>query len=407
MPRVFLLPALLFTLASIAQIKEVNPKQGNLIDKTPAGEITWNKQQQACEAFIKKADDLGGYDRLSAADKKRYDQCSENELKGYWDAIGEGCSWYCGGGPDSVWASSALKPMAGINYKADNAHDLSYKTAWVEGMPGSGIGEYLVYRFSAQAPRITKIIVVNGYVKSEKAWRDNARVKKLKLYINNKPFAILNLQDKRNEQIFGFEPIGNNDRDDWEALAAKPAWTMKFEIMEVYKGDRFEDCAITEIYFDGIDVHCFGAGTNITMADASFKNIEAIQKGDKVMSYDAATQSLIPVTVLSLVKKQHASLMKMVFDDREIICTADHPFFTQQNSWASLNPGRSNLYYLHKQEITGLHTGEKIFMPAQQRYATLLRFEKIKGPRLTYTLQLAGADNFIANGLLVKTEQAK
>lgn len=108
---------------------------------------------------------MGGYDKLSAADKKRYDKCSEDEMKGYWDAIGDGCSWYCGGGPDSVWASSSLKPMAGLNYKADNAHDLSYKTAWVEGVPGNGIGQYLVYRFSAQAPRITKIIVVNGYVK--------------------------------------------------------------------------------------------------------------------------------------------------------------------------------------------------------------------------------------------------
>jgi len=30
---------------------------------------------------------------------------------------------------------------------------------------------------------------------------------------------------------------------------------LKFEILEVYKGSKYNDTAITEIYFDGIDVH--------------------------------------------------------------------------------------------------------------------------------------------------------
>lgn len=407
MQKLLLLPVLLLALAARTQaIKEMNPKPGDLVDKTPAGEIAYRKQQQGCEAFFKKAADMGGYERLSAADQKKYDQCSDNEMKGYWDAVGEGCSWYCGGGPDSVWASSRLKPMAGISYNADNAHDLSYKTAWVEGVPGTGIGEYLVYRFSAQAPRITKITVVNGYVKSAKAWQDNTRVKKLKMYLNNQPFAILNLQDSRYEQIFSFDPIGISDRDDWEALAAKPAWTMKFEIMEVYKGDRFDDCAITEIYFDGIDVHCFGSGTKITMADGSFKNIEDIQKSDKVMSYDGAEQKMMAVPVTRLIQKQHNSLVKLVLEDRTIITTADHPFFTANNQWASVNPGRSNMNYLHENKVSLLGIGESLFIPAEKRYVPLKHIEKIKGPQLTYSLELAGADNFIANGLLVKTEKA-
>ncbi|MFN7491995.1 MAG: NADase-type glycan-binding domain-containing protein, partial [Cyclobacteriaceae bacterium] len=131
---------------------------------------------------------------------------------------------------------------------------LSYKTAWVEGVPGYGIGESLTYHFPPHTPRITKIIVVNGYAKSPKAWSENSRVKKLKLYINNKPIAILNLQDTRAEQIFTFDPIGNANRED-KALRSMPQWTMKFEIMGVYKGEKYDDTAITEIYFDGIDVH--------------------------------------------------------------------------------------------------------------------------------------------------------
>ncbi|MCL2727160.1 MAG: hypothetical protein FWD56_02100 [Bacteroidales bacterium] len=171
--------------------------------------------------------------------------------------VGEGCSWYCDGGPYRVTASSYLKSQnANITYFPDNAHDLSFETAWVEGVKGQGIGEYLTYYFKPTAPRITDIIIANGYVKSEKAYRDNSRVKRLKLYINDIPVAILNLEDVRQEQIFTFKPIGRRSENiPWSEVEKLPDWTLKFEILEVYPGDRYEDTAISEIYFDGLDVH--------------------------------------------------------------------------------------------------------------------------------------------------------
>jgi hypothetical protein len=169
-----------------------------------------------------------------------------DEMFGYWDLVSAGCSWYCGGSVLNITASSALKPYSQtLTYGAENIHDLSSQTAWV--VANYGIGEYVTYTFEPNCPRITKVIVVNGYVKSEKAWRENSRVKKLKMYINGKSTAILNLADNRNEQIFEFPPIGRFD--------ATNNWTLKFEILEVYKGEKYEDTAITEIFFDGIDVH--------------------------------------------------------------------------------------------------------------------------------------------------------
>jgi hypothetical protein len=32
-------------------------------------------------------------------------------------------------------------------------------------------------------------------------------------------------------------------------------WTLKFEILDVYPGEKYEDTAISELYFDGVDVH--------------------------------------------------------------------------------------------------------------------------------------------------------
>jgi hypothetical protein len=75
------------------------------------------------------------------------------------------------------------------------------------------------------------------------------------MYLDNKPYAILNLKDVKNEQLFSVDLIGYSDRHDYNALLIKPWYTIKFEIMEVYPGSKYQDTAITEIYFDGIDVH--------------------------------------------------------------------------------------------------------------------------------------------------------
>ncbi|WP_456318592.1 NADase-type glycan-binding domain-containing protein [Bacteroides pyogenes] len=77
-------------------------------------------------------------------------------------------------------ASSEMKPHRGIPYAAKNVHDLSYKTAWVEDIQGDSIDEYLIYRFPPTNPRITKVIVISGYSKSDEIRRKNLQVKQRK-----------------------------------------------------------------------------------------------------------------------------------------------------------------------------------------------------------------------------------
>ncbi|WP_196887383.1 NADase-type glycan-binding domain-containing protein [Aureivirga sp. CE67] len=164
-----------------------------------------------------------------------------------WEIEPSGCSWYCGGGNYKITASSELTSQNKNNYSAKSANDLSYKTAWVEGKKDSGIGEFLEYHFKNNSPRITTIIISNGYVKSDYAWKNNNRVKKLKLYINGEVFGILELEDSKANQYFEIGTFGHNkDGNDL---------VLKFEILGVYKGEKYDDTAITEIYFDGIDVH--------------------------------------------------------------------------------------------------------------------------------------------------------
>jgi len=368
------------------------------------------------EKAYKILDDIEwDFSKLTAENKKFFKQIGfdyENDEEGqYYDVLGPGDSWYNGDGPDSISASSYLKSKdSTINYLPQNANDLSFKTAWSEGVKGYGVGEYLVYYFKPLAPRITTVIVANGYVKSEKAFRENSRVKKLKMYVRDKPVAILNLKDCRCEQMFEFEPIGRwkEYRNlDWKEVEKLPDWTMKFEILEVYPGDKYDDTVISEIYFDGLDVLCLGEGTKILMADHSLKNIESIQEGDLVKSYDFKSKKLTDSKVSKPVSAVHSNLLKLKFADNEIVTTADHPFWIDKNGWAAVDAEKANKNYSQTTKVVNLKVGDKIFIPEKNTYSQIVDIENINARQITYTIELSESDNFIANGMLVKTERVK
>ena len=128
-------------------IVEMTPTLGSPVNKSPEGEIEFYQGPGALRnRFGKKLKIKMTMNKLTAKEKKILENCEDKE--NYYDILGYGCSWYCGGGQDTATASSELKPFKGIKYSASNADDLSYKTAWIEGVPGYGIGEYLVYHFS-------------------------------------------------------------------------------------------------------------------------------------------------------------------------------------------------------------------------------------------------------------------
>lgn len=142
---------------------------------------------------------------------------------------------------DNIIVSSTLRPQGSKNYRATNLHDRNHETAWVEGVKGYGIGQWIEYQgtdgcFGEGFP-VVEIRILNGYVKSDKAWRENSRVKRLKVYCNGKPKCILELQNSRSLQAFNVKGL-------FSAGA-----TIRFEILDVYPGTKYQDTVISEIYF--------------------------------------------------------------------------------------------------------------------------------------------------------------
>lgn len=392
-------------------LKQLEPMVGVTFDFSPESIQKFNSEEsfnKCREVWSKISSEKRKGEDITAEERNILKYCDETKEE-IWEIIGGGCSWYCGGGPKEITSSSFLKSQGENSYIPKNAHDLSYKTAWVEGVAGYGIGEYLEYHFAPESPRITKIIVVNGYVKSKIAWENNSRVKQLKMYINEKPYAILNLMDVYAEQSFTVEPIGNSERNDFDLLKKSPKWTLKFEILDVYKGKKFDDVAITEIYFSGLDVHCFVKGTKIMLPNKSTMNIEDLKVGDKVLSYDYSKNELIETTIEKLEKVIHSSLVTYTFENgAEITGTMDHPFKIKGKGWCSLSPKKSEQYKgienVQKIEIGDFF--EIIDVNNELKTNRLMSINYLEQGEETYTIsKLNYGSNFIANGFIVAVEE--
>lgn len=88
---------------------------------------------------------------------------------------------------------------------------------------------------------LTGFYIVNGYAKNEKLFKANSKVKKLKLTIDGTKEYILELEDTMNPQLFDIEYEQEPDFDKLNAVKAE------FEILEVYKGEKYEDTVITTL----------------------------------------------------------------------------------------------------------------------------------------------------------------
>jgi len=270
-----------FTLFS-QEIPTLEPKIGEIYDFSQERKELWTTCDSLYDKSLKKKLTQKEWNKLSnKCDDIDYRESCDDMWSvvcgNHWVDEGYNMVYYMND-PNYKFttASSVLKSKSENTYGDRNISDLNYRTAWVEGVEGDGIGETIAFKFPPGHPRITTVIIANGYIKSKEAWKNNARVKQLKMYVNDKPFAVLNLGDVYAEQIFNIPTIGykityysNKDgTPGWkykdengrsvksyhENSELKPDF-IKFEILSVYKGDKYKDTAITEIYFDGLDLY--------------------------------------------------------------------------------------------------------------------------------------------------------
>lgn len=179
--------------------------------------------------------------------------------------------WCVGSGFLEITASSELSSANG-RYAAANLYALSGREhAWAEGVEGVGIGESITYHDcniwhvnnrweylgyeewyqkyeNLYNPldgyiRYTEICIVNGYARDQKVWEENGRVKKLLMYVEDKPYAYLELEDTIKPQYFMLP---------WEDIMVADGGeiTFRFVIEDVYPGTVYEDTCLTGLVIE-------------------------------------------------------------------------------------------------------------------------------------------------------------
>ncbi len=146
-------------------------------------------------------------------------------------------------------ASSELMPKD--LYSPRNIQDNDPTTAWVEGVKGDGVGATISFYTNkshnqGEAFLIDSIGIINGYAKSPTTFKNNGRVKKL--FIR---FDVDNDYEPeyKKPQV---KPVMLLDTPDMQIIRFKDpmkATDIEFKIAEVFKGEKYEDTAISEIKF--------------------------------------------------------------------------------------------------------------------------------------------------------------
>ena len=180
-------------------------------------------------------------------------------------------------------------------YDISNIVDMNPQTAWVEGVKGDGVGEFVLL---AHKKLPSTINIYSGYGKNISLFRKNNRPKVLKisLYfgladswggqageyyraVKYKKDYVLNLKDSIHLQtfVFPFTDMAALKRFKEENLRVLTAlgpregippfpeppdqeWIIKLEIENIYKGSAWEDTCISEVFFNDrfiSDVHRF------------------------------------------------------------------------------------------------------------------------------------------------------
>lgn len=139
-------------------------------------------------------------------------------------------------GPFQIKASaSSMRFAVQTNtYNPANAIDGSKRTAWIEGVDGPGVGEWLRFDFGREI-NLHRIIILPGYFKSPEIWAQNNRLAAVTLQFSDGSSNQFTFADRMERQTL-------------DVGAIKTRW-VRLVIDDVFTGTD-PDTAISELTFE-------------------------------------------------------------------------------------------------------------------------------------------------------------
>ena len=146
---------------------------------------------------------------------------------------------------------------------------------------------------------------------------------------------------------------------------------------------------------------CFVAGTQVTMNDGSFKNIQDITIGEFVKTYNHNTGEIEDKEIINILHKQVDETVKFYFNDgKELQCTHDHPIYSLTNQkYVSYSPSLTKQWY--GLAVDQAEVGTKIML-SDGSENTITAIEEKTDKVTVYNLEnVVDNHNFYANNMLV------
>jgi len=165
----------------------------------------------------------------------------------------------------------------------------------------------------------------------------------------------------------------------------------------------FQYSAFDDIMIEGVAGCCFPAGTKITMADGSYKNIEDVKIGDRVLSYDIKHDRFTSWTVKMLGNPVHPVYE---INDGLIRATKEHPLYIKKTDerigWGAVNP--SNDVVRLREDVLPLEVGDQL-LTSEGEWVEVAKITFNSEPVQTYNiLSFLGRRTYFANNILVYEE---
>ena len=135
----------------------------------------------------------------------------------------------------------------------------------------------------------------------------------------------------------------------------------------------------------------FLAGTKITMADGTLKNIELLKKGDKVISSSGET-------VVEKIHKYTTEEAVYSLNGSRYFVTGSHPFMTL-GGWKSFHPENTRRK-VPEIKVSQLKIGDTLLRENGES-ELLEKFDSINGTHEVYNLRVKGSHDFYADGYWV------
>ena len=150
---------------------------------------------------------------------------------------------------------------------------------------------------------------------------------------------------------------------------------------------------------------CFPAGTRITMADGSYKNIEDVRIGDRVLSYDIIHDRFTSWTVKMIGAPVHPVYE---VNDGLIRATREHPLYIKKTDgrtgWGAVYSISANSVVRLKEDVLPLEVGDQL-RTLEGEWIEVVKITFNSEPVKTYNLlSFSGRKTYFANDILVYEE---